>query len=186
MIKQGVSKVKLQNFIDDATYLVDEAEALKYVIDSVPFAVTPAGGMSIFNKLRLIDHAQNTYYKPIIQSVFSENRTIKLQSTTHYTETFELESDEEANVAKVLQRIIKYRAALLNIIEKMPEASWERTLLDSRGETIPLIEFAERMIMDERKLLKEIADLVLVYQKEREQQREIDKKTVQRQELSNP
>lgn len=186
MIKQEVSKVKLENFIDDATYLVDEAEALKYVIESIPYAVTPAGGMSIFNKLRLINHAQNTYYKPVIESVFSENRTIKLQSTTHYTDTFELESDGETNVEKVLHRIIKYRAALLNIIEKIPEISWERTLLDTGGETIQLIEFAEQMIRDERKLLKEIADLVLIYQNEREQQREIDKKTDQRQKLSNP
>lgn len=185
MINQEVSEKKLENFIEDAHYLVDEAEALQYVIESVPYAETPAGGMSICNKLRLINHAQNSYYKPVIERVFSENRTIRLASLEHYAETFESEPDEEANVGKVLQRMIKHRAALLNIIRQMPKMSWERSLLSPEGETILLLEFAQQMITDERKLLKEIADLVLIYQNEREQQREIDKRTANRQQFTN-
>lgn len=186
MIKQEVFKESLNHFIEDANYLIDEAEALTYVIESVPYAETPAGGMSIFNILRLINHAQNNYYKPVIESVFSENRTISLQSIDHYTVTFEAETDEEPDIVKVLQRIIKHRTSFLNVVENIPVLSWERTLLSSEGETILLLEFAQQLILDERKHLKDIADLVMIYQKEREQQREIDKKASNRQRITNP
>lgn len=185
MSEHEVTEQTLNNFVQDAAYLADEAEALKFVIESVPYAVTPAGGMSICNKLRLINHAQNNYFKPVIESVFSENSTIRLASFEHYTDTFETEPDEDTNVEKVLQLIIKNRGTFLNMIEKFPYTSWERTLTDKEGETIYLLDFAREMIRDERKLLKEIADLVMIYQKEREQQREIDKKAASRQRIAD-
>src|SRR5690625_6506754 len=84
MSEQEVTKQTLDNFVQDAAYLADEAEALKVVIESVPYAVTPEGGMSIFNKLRLINHAQHSYFRRVMESVFSENSTLRLTSVAHY------------------------------------------------------------------------------------------------------
>jgi len=185
MSEQEVTKQTLDNFVQDAAYLADEAEALKVVIESVPYAVTPEGGMSIFNKLRLINHAQHSYFRRVMESVFSENSTLRLTSVAHYTDTFESEPDDEADVESVLQLIIKNRTSFLSMIDKFPFTSWERTLVNEEGDTITLLDFAREMIRDERKLLKEIADLVMIYQKEREQQREIDKKAASRQRIAD-
>ena len=181
MVKE-ITKTELDSLLDDASYLEDEAEALKYVIESVPYDETPPDGMSILNKLRLIDHAQVNYYRPIIENVFSENRLHKLADYDHYRDTFEEKSDddEEADIQKVLNRIIKHRAALLNVFKGITLIDWERKLRTKSGSEITLIDFASTMIQEERKILKEIAELVMIYQNERQYQREISKKSAQR------
>jgi hypothetical protein len=180
----NISQKQIDNLVEDAEYLLDEAEALKYVIDSVPFEETPTDGMSIVNMLRLIDHAQTNYYRPIIEQVFSENRLIRLADYEDFNDTFEVKKKDEADVQKTLGRIIKHRAALLTIINKIPIIDWERTLKNENNRKISLYEFAQSLIKKERGLLKKIADLVLIYQNERAHQREINKKASERQNLS--
>lgn len=180
MIKQEVSQDNLDNLISDAEYLVDEAEALKYVIDQVPYKEVPPGKMSIYQMLRFIDHAQKNYYRPIIEKVFSENRILRLSEFEHYQETFEVSPEDEPDIQKVLSRIVKHRAALLNLMQKISLIDWERQLKGEKGNEMYLLNFARMMVKDERKKLKEIADLVLIYQNERAHQREIDKKVSQR------
>jgi len=183
MTDLNISQKQIDNLIDDAEYLLDEAEALKYVIDSVPFDETPTDGMSIINMLRLINHAQTEYYRPIIEQVFSENRIVRLSDYEKFSSTFEIPDEDEPNVQKVLSRIIKYRAALLTIINKIPLIDWERSLKNENGQEITLLQFAQTMIKKEREILKNIADLVLIYQNERAHQREINKKASERQNL---
>lgn len=182
MADLNISQKQIDNLIDDAEYLLDEAEALKYVIDSVPFEETPTDGISIVNMLRLINHAQTDYYRPIIEQVFSENRIVRLADYKGFNETFDI-PEEEVNVHKVLSRIIKHRAALLTVLNKIPFIDWERSLKNERGREISLYEFVQSMIKEERGILKKIADLVLIYQNERAQQREIEKKASERQNL---
>lgn len=183
MTDLNISQKQIDNLINDAEYLLDEAEALKYVIDSVPFDETPTDGMSIVNMLRLINHAQTDYYRPIIEQVFSENRIVRLGNYEKFRDTFEIPEEDEANVQKVLSRIIKHRAALLTVLNKIPLIDWERSLKNENGQEITLFEFAQTMIEKERAILKKIADLVLIYQNERAHQREINKKASERQNL---
>jgi len=184
MTDLNITQKQIDNLVDDAGYLLDEAEALKYVIDSVPFEETPPDGMSIVNMLRLINHAQIDYYRPIIEQIFSENRIVRLSDYEVFSDTFEEKSEDEADVQKVLSRIIKHRAALLTTLNKIPLIDWERKLKNENGREITLYEFAQTMINKERALLKKIADLVLIYQNERAHQREINKKAAERQNLS--
>ncbi len=179
MTKQEFNQSDLQALFDDAEYLLDEAEALKYVIDSVPYDETPPGDLSIYDKLRLIDHAQHNYYRPVAERVFSENRRLSLSEFNHYNDTFEAsENNDETNVQKVLSKIIKHRAALLTIFKKFARIDWERVLRNERNRDINLYQFANTMIENERKILKDIADLVLIYQNEQMHQREINKRAV--------
>lgn len=180
MIKQEVSQDSFDNLIYDAEYLVDEAEALKYVIDQVPYDEIPPGGMSIYQMLRYIDHAQTNYYRPIIEKVFSENRILRLSEFEHFQNSFEESPEDEPSIEKVLNRIVKHRAALINSMKKISLIDWERKLRGEKGDEMCLIDFAEKMIVHERRMLKKIADLVLIYQNERAHQREIDKKIAQR------
>ncbi len=181
MTDQEITQEQFNDLISDAEYLLDEAEALKYVIDSVPYAETPPDGMSIYNMLKLIDHAQTDYYRPITERVFSENRLIKLSNYEHYKDTFEEVTDEdEMNIQKTLSKIIKHRAGIINVFKRISLIDWERELRGEKGEDLILFDLANKMVRDERKILKEIADLVLIYQNEREHQREVNKKASQR------
>jgi hypothetical protein len=133
--------------------------------------------------LRLINHAQIDYYRPIIEQVFKENRIVRLSDYESYQDTFEIPDEEEANVQKVLSRIIKHRAALLTVIKKIPLIDWERSLKNENNKEISLYQFAITMVKKEREVLKKIADLVLIYQNEKAHQREINKKASERQNL---
>lgn len=180
MTDQEITQEQLNELISDAEYLQDEAEALKYVIDAVPYSETPPDGMSIYNKLKLIDHAQTSYYRPITERVFSESRLVRLSDFEHYKDTFEEVTDEdEINIQKTLSKIIKHRAALINVFKSISLIDWEKELKGDRGESLILFDLATKMIHDERRMLKEIADLVLIYQNERQHQREIEKKASQ-------
>jgi hypothetical protein len=180
MSDQEITRDQIEKLTDDAEYLADEAEALKYVIDSVPYDESPPNGLSILNMLKLIDHAQARYYRPVIEQVFSENRIQKLSHFEHFSESFEEISEGEGDIQKILSKIIKHRAALLNLFRSISIIDWERILKDNHNEEIRLIDFANEMVTEERKLLKEIADLVLIYQNEKQHQREINKKASQR------
>lgn len=180
MTDQEITQEQFNELISDAEYLQDEAEALQYVIDAVPYDETPPDGMSIYNMLKLIDHAQVNYYRPITERVFAENRLIKLSDFEHYKETFEEETDkDEMNIQKTLSKIVKHRAAVINVFKRISLIDWERELKGEKGESLILFDLAQKMIRDERKILKEIADLVLIYQNERQHQREINKKASQ-------
>lgn len=175
MTNQEVTQEQFENLIEDAEYLQDEAEALKYVIDQVPYEEIPPDGMSIYQKLSLIEHMQTDYYRPVIQKTFEHPRVLNLSSVDHYKETFETNDDEEADVIKLLNKIIKHRAALLNLFKKIPLIDWERGINDRRDNLISMYDFASGMVREERRILKEIADLVLIYQNSKQQQREVQR-----------
>lgn len=176
---QEVTQKQYNTLVEDAQYLEDESEALKYIIDEVPYAEIPSGGLSIIQKLALIDHAQYNYYRPLIEKIFTSNRILDLKNFDHYTETFEV-SDNDMDVQKVLNKIIKHRAGILNLFEKIPLIDWERAVKNEKDNTISLYKFAEGMIKDERKQLKEIADLVLIYQNNKQANRQVNAKASQR------
>lgn len=180
MTVQEVTQEQLEQLIDDVSYLQDEAEALKYVIDQVPYTEKPPEGLSIYEMLKLLDHAQVNYFRPIVENVFSENRIVNTSTMEDYNDTFELPDDDEKNIDKALNKIIKHRAALINVFTKIPLIDWERELKSREGSIISLYEFANIMVKQERSILKKIADLVLIYQNEKLNRREIDTRIEQR------
>lgn len=181
MTDQEITQEQFNDLISDAEYLLDEAEALKYVIDSVPYTESPPDGMSIYNMLKLIDHAQVNYYRPVTERAVSEKRIIRLNDFPHYKESFsEVTDEDEIDIQKSLNKIIKHRAAIINVFKRISLIDWEIKIKGDRGESYILFDLAVKMIKDERKILKEIADLVLIYQNEKQHQREINKKASQR------
>jgi len=180
MTGQEVTQENFEALIEDAEYLQDEAEALKYVIDVVPFSEVPQDGMSIYQKLCLIDHAQSEYFRPIIEKVFKNPRMLVLSGFDDYRETFETPDPEDSDVQKILNKIIKHRAGLINVFSKIPLIDWERGIKDKNENVISLFDFANRMVKQERAVLKEIADLVLIYQNHKQQNRQINLRTEER------
>lgn len=180
MTGQEVTQENFEALIEDAEYLQDEAEALKYVIDAVPYSEVPQDGMSIYQKLCLIDHAQSEYFRPILEKVIKSPRMLVLSGFKHYSETFETPDPEDSDVQKILNKIIKHRAGLINVFRKVPLIDWERGIKDKDDHIISLYDFANRMVKEERAILKEIADLILIYQNNKRQNREVNRRAQQR------
>jgi len=180
MTDQEVTQEQYEQLMDDVSYLGDEAEALQYVIDRVPHSEDPPEGMSIYSTLKLIDHAQINYYRPIIEQIFADNRLLDLSEFEEYKETFEIEEDEK-DIQKALRKISKHRAALLNVLKNIPLIDWERGVKSRSGRIITLYDFVHGMVRQERKHLKEITDLILIYQNEKMAQKEINAKARNRQ-----
>lgn len=173
-----IKQSQIDSLVDDVAYLEHEAEALKYVIDSVPYDETPPNGRSIAEILMFLDHAQQYYYRKVIEDAFKSVRPINLNAYIEPEETFEKDEDLAKDIQKLLYKISKHRVALLNLIKNMQLIDWEREI--SKGkQTITLYEFTSRMVRKERNTLKEIADLVLSYQNSKQMQRELESRNTE-------
>lgn len=168
-----IKQSQIDSLINDVAYLEHEAEALKYVIESVPYNQTPTGGRSIAEILHFLDHAQQKYYRPVIEDTFKNNRPINLNSYIKPSESYERDDDLLQDIQKLLYKLSKHRVALLNLIKNLQLIDWEREISEGRT-TISLYEFTLGMVNNERKTLKEIADLVLTYQKSDESKQEFE------------
>ena len=184
MTDREVTQKQYENLLDDVTYLQDEAEALKYVIDQVPFNETPPDGLSIIDYLRYLDYLQVNYFRPVVEKVFTENRIITAAPISDLEEEFQNvlndPDGDKRDVFTVLNKIVKHRAALINFLKKIPLIDWERVLKLEDGSRLSLYEFSSRMVQSERKILKEIADLVLIHQNEKLKTREINQRVENR------
>jgi len=163
MGNREVSQEELENLISDITYLQDEADALTYVIDSVPYDEKPPSGRSIVETLLFIDHAQQEYYRPVIEDAYKSTRPINLNSYISPEESFEVDEDLAKDVQKVLYKISKHRAGLINLVKNIPLIDWER-MISKGSKDLTLFEFANEMVRKERATLKDIADLILSYE----------------------
>lgn len=167
----SITQELISNLIDDLTYLEHEAEALKYVIDSVPYSEAPANSRSIIHTLALIDFAQHHYYRVITEDVFIGKRPVNLNSHILPEEAFSKLEEKPTDIQKVLNKISKHRAAFLNLVNRMSIRDWEKEV--SKGkEEIVLFNLINQMVKKERAMLKEIAELVLAYQTDKNFQRE--------------
>jgi hypothetical protein len=169
-----INQQSVEHLISDLKYLQDEAEALKYVIDSVPYDQQTPSGTSVIERLMFIDHAQHQYYREILEEAFKSPRPINLNQYSLPEESFIADPELASDIQKVLFKLSKHRAAILNLVEKIPLIDWERTIKAYDSE-INLYEFIVQMVKEERKVFKEIADLVMSHQKDLQHQREIKK-----------
>lgn len=179
MADREISQEQLDQLVDDASYLQDEAEAMQYVIDNVPYTTTPPGGQSIAEMLLLIDHAQLSYYRPIVEEAIDNPRPTHLDKFTHFRESFEVDEDKVKDIQKTLRKIAKHRAGLVNLIKNIPLIDWE-TVVYKNERQILLFDFVQEMIRFERGMLKDIADQVRVFNQDKQQKREIEQRRSQR------
>lgn len=180
MADQEISQEQLDKLVEDASYLQDEAEAMQYVIDNVPYDQTPPEGRSIAEMLLLIDHAQLSYYRPILEDAIDNPRPTHLEKFTHFKESFEKDEEKLKDVQKILKKIAKHRAGLVNAIKNISLIDWE-TVIYKDSRQVLLFDFMQEMIRFERGILKDIADQVRIYNQEKQRQRDIEQRRSQRQ-----
>jgi len=180
-MSQEVTQEQLDQLIEDASYLQDEAEALKYVIDEVPYQKSPPGNRSIAELLLLLDHAQLSYFRPILEEAVENPRPTHLENFEYFEESFVLDDEKTGNIQKVLNKIVKHRAGLVNVMKSTPLIDWETSIYKDDKE-FSLYDFMQEMIRYERAKLKQIADLVMVFNQDKQAEREIKKRTGEKQE----
>lgn len=163
-----IKQSQVNTLIDDVAYLEHEAEALKYVVDSLPTKQAPKNGSSIAELLYYLDHCQQNYYRNVIEDAYKSIRPINLNAYVDPDETFEVDKDLTDNIQKLLYKLSKHRVALLNLIKNIQLIDWEREISKGKS-TITLYEFANQMVRKEKVILKQIADMVQHFQKEEQE-----------------
>ena len=113
-----VTQTQVNSLIEDIAYLEHEADALKYVIENVPYSQKPPAGRSIIETLLFLDHAQQEYYRKVIEDVFQSTRPINLNSYTDPEETFEVDKDDSKDVQKVLYKERKVRSLFIRFCQR--------------------------------------------------------------------
>lgn len=164
MPRNEVSQEQVDSLIHDIGFLQDESEALKYIIDSVPYGEKTESGPSIAERLLYLDHAQHEYYRIVIEDATKSPRPINLNAYSTPEDSFVLDEEKVGDVQKILYKIAKHRAGLLNLVKKIAIIDWERKISNSHHSS-NLFEFVSSMVHKEKKVLKEIADLIMVFQK---------------------
>ena len=183
MERREISQEERDALIDDASWLQDEAEALQYVIDTVPCRNAPPDGRSIAEMLLLLDHAQQEYYRPIYQQA-EESAEVDTASIPSFRDTFRYEEDKAADIQKLLGKIAKHRAALVTRMKGISLIDWEQPVEAGEGETM-LFDLARAMIRFERGILKEIAEQVRIFHQDKQAHRELEQRRADRDRNSN-
>jgi len=150
----------VKQVLEDARYLQDEIEALKYVIHDVPYDDKPAPGeYSILEMVGMIDHAQVAFYRPAMEEII-RNSAPDVSVSTDYEKSFKLRKDDNDTVDTVLNRIIKHRAAFLNFMSKIKPLEWERSGFIT-GKRCTVFSLLNELVAFERDQLKRVAERVM-------------------------
>ena len=155
------NKQKLNEIKESLGYLQDEMEALKYMAGTMAFDKAPEGqSEAIVDLIALIDHAQVSYFRPAIEGITrnSPKRTFEIE--VDFRDTFNIKfEDEYGSVDKLLNKVIKHRAALLSVVNRIPPIEWERKGV-IKGKSRSVFQILTELVHFEKKQLKLIADRV--------------------------
>jgi len=176
MTDRSVSQEDIDNLIEDARYLEDEMEALQDVIEEIPYNQEHPTEQSIAEMLYRIDHAQKYFYKPVLDKVRKiSDHIVDVRRLGNYEDSFEFDNNQEKDIQKKLQKIVKHRAALVSAMESIKLIDWKQSV-ETRDGDVQLYKLLQNMVSNERSVLKKIADRVLVHSKEKHEKRSMNNK----------
>lgn len=149
---------KTNRVTEDVSYLVDELKALKFVIDSVPVHDKPPGSQSIYEMFALIDHAQVSYYGPLLNKLLGGG--VSDFKTQDFKNTFDSGHTDDKSVSHLLSEIMANRINILDKLGKLDSGAWVAACkINSRDYSV--LSLMEEMVEFERNQLREIAERVL-------------------------
>jgi hypothetical protein len=158
------SAERIKKLIEDASYLIDEAEALRFVIDTIPMHERPPGGESFYDLIASIEHAQKKYFRPFIQGLVNHGDEL-VPPVSYKTESgFQTDATGKDDAVSLLSRISKNRAGLLAFLEKVTNEEIKRGWV-IQGKSYSIAELLDEMVHFERHQLKKAAEMVLTMEK---------------------
>lgn len=167
-----LDKKDINDLISDIEYLKFEAKSLHAVIESVPYSDKPLGGMSILERLLFLDTCQNKILK-VLSKIETDGNNIDISDFGLF-EKQELSEHEisESNIKENLKVFNTGRSELVDFLSDKSVAFFGVELKDGT-DNISIFQLLTKFVKKERGVLKEIADLVLTYQSDRQFRREI-------------
>ncbi len=148
---------EVQSLIEDIAYLAHELEALKGVIEAVPYQERPPGTVSILDMIARLREQQEAYYQPLIE------RTLTGASTADLKPVDESYTEENQDAEQVLNSVIEKRNSYTAYLKSISSEQWNNST-DSTGSVIDIV---KDHILFDRSLMKEIAEIVLTLDKSR-------------------
>lgn len=163
---------RVGELIQFASWLKEEAQALKGVIETVPYQVQMPERKSIEEELTLLLQLQKSYYRPIFDEFRSSDssKKIKVRSAKRVIEAKEVEASQP--IKQILDQLTDQRTYILDIIHELPVDFWENTV-DTGSVERSLLEVAEEMVERDLETYKRLADLIKTFQQENEAKREL-------------
>lgn len=157
-----ITRESVDRLINDALYLQDELEALKYVISAVPYTEKPPDQLSILEMIAMIKHGQSEFYRPAAENLVSRTRSVA-KVNEDFKSNFDGNDYTDIDINRLIDKIIKHRVSFVNFLKDVPVNQWEDTDL-IRGQSKSLFRLITEMIQFERGQLKSVAERVLTIQ----------------------
>lgn len=160
----------LERLKSNIEYLAFEVEALKGVIEEIPYSEKPLESSSALDILYTISVRQDCYLQ-LVESVLNGKEAVlisKVKDQEHLS--FVNEKDSEVN--DLISSIKKKREELYLLI-KDKDASFFKVEVRKSTTELNLFELFQKMIAQERKNLKEIGEIALTYQTDLHFQRQL-------------
>ncbi len=179
-----ISQKQVDQLLQDAAYIQEEAEALKYVIDQVPYRQAPPGQRSIAEILLFIDYTQLHYFRSFLEEAIENPRPTRIDRFSDFEETFEAEEKETENIQNILSKVAKHRGGVINIINNISLTDWNSTVYVN-GQEISLFDFTQQMIRFDHIQLNKIAELVRTFSEHKQTERQIRKQSMQKSPSNN-
>ena len=150
-----IKQVEIDHLLEDASYLQDEAEALTYVIEEVPYDEKTPDGESIRGYLTEIRDAGSEYYRPVIEKTYREHRPVNLSDFAYQNDGSKNEAQkDQKEIIKLIRGIGKKRASLISLVRRFTLSDWQKLLREEGGREITLFWFFRSMVTRERAILK--------------------------------
>lgn len=156
------SNERIKKLIEDASYLIDETEALRFVIGNIPVYERPPEGESFFDLIASIDQAQKSYFRPFIQGLV--NLGVDFRPPSQYARSYRADDPEKEKMDNLIDRISKSRAGLMAFLDKVSFDDM-RTEHQISGRSYSIAGLLEEMIRFERQQLKKAAEMILTMEK---------------------
>jgi len=167
-----INQQQLDHLINDIEYLKYEIQSLNKVISFVRYSRKPLGGESIIENLLSINSTQSRI-ATVLEALKTQGEGLELEDFLIF-DRVELTEEEVENlsVSTVLKDIEILRTDLIKFLRDKPPSYFEIEMTEE-SKTVSVLDVLWAMVTAERKCLKEIAQLVLTYQSDKQFQREI-------------
>src|SRR5699024_1760394 len=167
-----ITQEQVDRLIEDVSYMQDEAEALKYVIDFIPYGKQPLEGQSIAEILTFIDSVQKFYYQYYLQKAVEKQPLSRIDRLDQFIETFDVAEKNAEDIQSLLDRLAKHRIKLINTIKNISVFEWSTSVYVGEKK-MTLFEFIQQIVHFDRGQLKKIAGLVRVFGEQKQTERRI-------------
>jgi len=165
MINKNLTNHEL--LVDDAAYLMDELEALKKVITTIPYSEKPLGQDSIQEMIESIETRQREYFYPAILKIINELGVNDSDSEHFIFNNSNAADTKSSNIRDVINEIIRIRSKMINMMRECPSEVFNDSSNSGQNDKT-LAALLTDMVLFDRNQFKQIAERILTIDLDRQ------------------